>query len=98
MKRTLWAVACVGAILGAGALGFGVTRSAAASQFAVERPVPAESPGGGECYEWVYPKKAACGKLSGIKECKIRPSVENSDDEKKKEDCKPTKGDLCLCD
>jgi hypothetical protein len=98
MKRTLWAAAGVGALLGAGTLWLGVTRSAQASEVAWQAPVPAESPGGGECYEWSYPKKTSCGKLSGTKECKTRPSIESSEDEDKKADCTPTKGDLCLCD
>jgi hypothetical protein len=96
MKRIVWAMAAGGALLGAGALWLGATRSAQASEVAAT--VPAESPGGGECYEWAYPKKTSCGKLSGTKECKARPSIESSEDEAKKEDCKPTKGDLCLCD
>ncbi len=100
MNRTLWAMAGVGALLGGGVLlvGPATARSAPASQTVAQTPVPAESPGGGECYEWSYPKKTACGKLSGSKECKTRPSIESSEDEQKKEECKPTKGDLCLCD
>jgi len=98
MKRIVWAIAAGGALLGAGALWLGATRSAHASEGAARAAVPAESPGGGECYEWTYPKKTSCGKLSGTKECKTRPSIESSEDEAKKEDCKPTKGDLCLCD
>ncbi len=96
MNRTLWAVTGGAALLGAGALvvGPGEARSAQSSR----PPIRAESPGGGECYEWSYPKKTACGKLSGTKECKTRPSIESSEDEQKKEECKPTKGDLCLCD
>jgi hypothetical protein len=98
MKRIVWAMAAGGALLGAGALWLGAARSAQASEAAARVAVPAESPGGGECYEWAYPKKTSCGKLSGTKECKTRPSIESSEDEAKKEDCKPTKGDLCLCD
>ena len=98
MKRIAWAIAAGGALLGAGAWWLGATRSAQASEVGTPAAVPAESPGGGECYEWTYPKKTSCGKLSGTKECKTRPSIESSEDEAKKEDCKPTKGDLCLCD
>jgi hypothetical protein len=61
-------------------------------------PHPLESPDEDECFEWKYPKEAACGALSGKKECKARPSIEASDDDDKKDKCKPTKGDTCFCD
>ncbi len=98
MMRIVWGMAAGGALLGAGALWFGATKTAQASEVAGRAAMPTESPGGGECYEWTYPKKPSCGKLSGTKECKTRPSIESSEDEAKKEDCKPAKGDLCLCD
>jgi hypothetical protein len=61
-------------------------------------PARLESPGGDECFEWAYPKNDACGALSGKTECKARPTIEASDDEKKKADCQPTKGDDCFCE
>jgi hypothetical protein len=61
-------------------------------------PVALESPDEQECFEWKYPKEDACGKLSGKTECKASASIEASDDEDKKEKCKPTKGDTCFCD
>ena len=63
-----------------------------------QAPGPVESPSGGDCFEWTYPKSDACGALSGKTECKATPSIEASDDEKKKADCKPTKGDDCFCE
>lgn len=60
---------------------------------------PLESPGFDEdCYEFTYPKKDACGSLSGITECKSSPTIDASDDEAKKEACQPTKGDICFCE
>jgi len=66
--------------------------------FCLIGPAPLESPSGGDCFEWTYPKSDACGALSGKTECKAKPSIETSDDEKKKADCKPTKGDDCFCE
>lgn len=59
---------------------------------------PLESPDEASCVEWKYPDKDACGALKGKTECKAKPTIEASDDEKKKEECKPTKGDDCFCD
>jgi hypothetical protein len=59
---------------------------------------PLESPDEASCVEWKYPDKDACGALKGKTECKAKPTIEGSDDEKKKEECKPTKGDDCFCD
>ena len=69
-----------------------------AAAFCVIGPTRLESPSGGDCFEWTYPKSDACGALSGKTECKAKPSIEASDDEKKKADCKPTKGDDCFCE
>ncbi len=82
--------------LGAGVLGWVlVASSSGASQHQ-----PLESPDGDDedCFEWKYPKNDACGKLSGTTECKPKPTIEASDDAAKKEACKPTKGDDCLCE
>lgn len=65
---------------------------------AVARQAPLESPSGGSCFEWKYPDKSECGELKGKTECKAKATIEASDDEKKKEACKPTKGDECFCD
>lgn len=83
----------------AGFLVFGLAFAIAAPS-AASAPTPMESPDGDddECYEWKYPKATACGKLSGKTECKKRPSIEASDDDEKKENCKPDKGDTCFCD
>jgi hypothetical protein len=59
---------------------------------------PLESPDEQECFEWTYPKNNACGNLNGKTECKAEPSINASDDEKKKADCRPTKGDTCFCE
>ncbi|MGH8432604.1 MAG: hypothetical protein ACREUF_19620, partial [Solimonas sp.] len=59
---------------------------------------PLESPSGDTCFEWKYPDKAECGELKAKTECKAKASIEASEDEKKKEACKPTKGDECFCD
>jgi hypothetical protein len=59
---------------------------------------PLESPSGDTCFEWKYPDKAECGELKAKTECKAKASIEGSEDEKKKEACKPTKGDECFCD
>jgi hypothetical protein len=61
-------------------------------------PVPQESPDEKECFEWKYPSEAACGNLKGKTECKATPSIEASDDDDKKDKCKPTKGDTCFCE
>jgi len=58
----------------------------------------AESPDEEECVEWTYPKESACGNLSGKTECKATPSIEASEDDDKKDKCKPTKGDTCFCE
>lgn len=57
-----------------------------------------ESPDEAECFEWKYPKEKECGKLSGKTECKSTPSIESSDDDDKKDKCKPKKGDSCTCE
>jgi hypothetical protein len=63
------------------------------------RAFPTESPSFDEdCYEWKYPKKDQCGALSGTTECKAEPSINSAADDEKREQCAPTKGDLCLCD
>lgn len=61
-------------------------------------PIPLESPDQAECYEWKYPKNKACGDLSGKTECKSKPTIEASDDQDKKDKCKPKKGDTCTCE
>jgi len=64
-----------------------------------DQAVPTESPSFDEdCYEWKYPSKDECGALSGTTECKAEPTIESAADEDKREKCKPTKGELCLCD
>ena len=62
------------------------------------RATPLESPSGDTCFEWKYPDKAECGELKAKTECKAKASIEASEDAKKKEACKPTKGDECFCD
>jgi hypothetical protein len=105
MKRVLTVLVGGGVLvcLGAGSSSLAArardaARSVPLGSLAARQPVPVESPGRAECYRWTYPKKASCGNLSGTKECKSRPTIESSDDEKKREECQPTKGDICLCD
>ena len=75
------------------------SRPALATALPGAGPAGLESPGtSAECYTWTYPKNDVCGSLSGKKECKTRPTVESSDDSKKREECHPTQGDICLCD
>jgi hypothetical protein len=62
------------------------------------RVTPLESPDEATCFEWKYPDKAECGELKSKTECKATATIDGSDDEKKKEACKPTKGDECFCD
>ena len=86
-------------MLGASSLLVAVAGAAHSAKRLDGRAVPVESPGVTEdCYEYVYPKKDACGALSGTSECKATPTIEASDDEKKRAECEPTKGELCLCD
>ncbi len=110
MKRMPTMLTLGGALVCASAwlIGGNPTRTAQASEIVTDLagaplpraglPGPAESPGGADGYKWSYPKKVACGKLSGTTECKSRPTIESSEDEKKRAECEPTKGDLCLCD
>jgi hypothetical protein len=105
MKRMPTVLVGAGVLLCLSAGSFGVASIARASIRPAQAlalpgagPAGLESPGGAECYTWTYPKNAICGSLSGKKECKSRPTVESSDDQKKREECQPTKGDICLCD
>jgi hypothetical protein len=70
----------------------------AALGFMVVSAAPLESPDSPRCYDWKYPDQDACGELKGKTECKATPTIEGSDDAKKKEACKPTKGSECFCD
>ncbi len=86
----------LGACIAASALLLALTAPSAAGH---TETAPLESPGfDDECFEWTYPDDAACGELKGKEECKASPTIENSDDEDKKEKCKPKKGDECFCD
>ena len=92
-----------GACCLAGALIFSAGLMSSKPADATPAPIALESPDDDddddeECFEWTYPKKDICGKLSGIIECKDEPSIELSDDEKKKEECQPTKGETCICE
>ncbi|MBK7579827.1 MAG: hypothetical protein IPI67_06420 [Myxococcales bacterium] len=72
----------------------------ALSSWSAPRPpaVPLESPDEAECFEWKYPKNKACGDLSGKTECKASSTISASDDDDKKDKCKPKKGDTCNCE
>ena len=83
---------------GAGVVVFALMVATSARSMASAAPVPLESPDEEECYEWKYPKSDACGTLSGSTECKSQPTIEGSDDDEKKEKCKPQKGDVCFCE
>jgi hypothetical protein len=100
MRAKKWlAASClaVGLSLGVMAAG-GTPLRENAGRESVGAALPLESPSGDTCFEWKYPDKAECGELKTKTECKAKASIEASEDEKKKEACKPTKGDECFCD
>ncbi len=83
---------------GAGFVVFALVVATSARSLASSPVVPLESPDEEECFEWKYPKADACGDFSGKTECKATATIEGSDDDAKKEKCKPTKGDVCFCE
>ncbi len=93
-KMTLFALSA-GLLL----LAVGVVAKPRATPSVGDEALPAESPSFDEdCYEWKYPAKDECGALSGSTECKAEPTINSAADDKKREQCEPTKGELCLCD
>jgi hypothetical protein len=91
-SRTLTLTFGITALAGLGVL----STPASAEQRGVPRAERRESPGG-TCYKFKYPDVAECGKLKGKEECKANPTIDSEKDEKKKEACKPEKGDECSC-
>ena len=101
MRATKWLLAsCLAVGLSSG-VAFGGTAdpgNSVSERARANRAKPLESPAGDSCFEWKYPDKAECGELKAKTECKAKASIEASEDDKKKEACKPTKGDECFCD
>jgi hypothetical protein len=102
MRSTKWlGASCLAVGLSTGVVAAGGTPEPAGSSSpgaGASRVSPLESPSGDSCFEWKYPDKAECGELKAKTECKAKASIDASEDEKKKEACKPTKGDECFCD